>query len=243
MSLGVIINIAIGAVIAIAALIGVLAGFTRQFSKPLVGIVGILGSVALVMLLYPLIFNTGILDGFVTKATGWFTADFYSRPIYDVESFQAAISDNYLRIFSGSAERLLVRMQTLLGTEEVTIGAFFGRAIVNVIIEFAMWLIFYLIIKYFLFGVKYLLGKITQVVVFKTIDRILGLAWALLWTYLILVAIVLTAGEIVVAQFAPDFEAKLAEWITSASLLRLAHDTNVIGSFIANIIGVRLVTL
>ena len=242
MTVGVIINIGIGFIIALAAIIGLAVGFCRQFSKPLVGIVAILGAIILVMILYPIIFQTGILNGFVEKVRGWFADDFYAREIRDVESFQAAIADNYLSIFSGSAERVFTRMQIVLeGAEVMTIGDFFARAFVNVVIEFTMWLVFYLIIKYFLYGVKYLLCKITQVVVFKSIDRILGIAWSLLWTYLITVGIILTAGELVVVQFFPGFEETVAGWIRESSLLQLAHDTNVLGSFIANVLAMPLV--
>ena len=242
MTVGVLINLGIGLIIAVAAIVGLAVGFCRQFSKPLVGIVAILGAIILVMIIYPLIFSTGILNGFLEKATGWFSDDFYTREITDVESFRAAISDNYLNIFAGSADRIFTRMQLVLKDAEVmTIGGFFGRAIVNVVMEFSMWLIFYLIIKYFLYGVKYLLCKITQVVVFKSIDRILGIAWSLVWTYLIVVGIILTAGEIAVVQFVPDFEQTFAQWIIDASLLKLAHDTNVLGSFFANILAMPLV--
>ena len=242
MTIGVIINLGVGLVIAIAAIVGLAVGFCRQFSKPLVGIVAILGAIILVMILYPIILNTGILNGFIEKATGWFSDEFYTRQITSLESFQEAISDNYLRIFSGSAETVYTRMEaTLAGTETMTIGAFFGRTIVNAIMEFSMWLVFYLIIKYFLYGVKYLLCKITQVVVFKSIDKILGIVWSLIWTYIIVVGVILTAGEIVIVQFFPGMETTIADAIRDASLLKLAHDTNVLGSFVSSILSMRLI--
>ena len=245
MTVGVILNIVVGLIIAVAAIIGLAVGFCRQFSKPLVGIVSILGAMLLVAVIYPLIINTGILNGFVEKASGWFSAEYYTRPVTDIESFRTAISDNYLRIFSGSDEWVFAKMTSVLEGSgmEMTIGNFFGRAFVNIVIQFAMWIVFYLVIKYFLYGVKYLLGKITQVIVFKSIDRILGIAWSLLWTYLIVVGIVLTAGEIVIVQFFPGVEETVATWISDASLLKLAHDTNVLGSFIANIMGMSLINV
>ena len=244
MDTGLLINIGVGVLIAIAAVIGVVVGFSRQFSKPLVVLVSLVVAIIVVMLCYPLIFNTGILDGFVTKATGWFKKDFYSRPITDLDSLQAAISDNYLRVLSGQGDKLLTRMQSVLhGVDEMTLGAFFGRVIVNVIIEFSMWLVCYLIVKYFLYGVKYLLCRITEVVVFKSIDRILGIVWSLLLTYIIAVGILLTASEIIVVQFFPNAEPSLAQQIEKASIIRLAHDTNVLGSFVANLLNMPLVTL
>ena len=243
--MGVFINIGIGVIIAIAAIVGLAVGFCRQFSKPLVGIVAILGAIILTMILYPLIFSTGIFDKFVAKACGWFTAEYYQRPVTDVETFQAAISDNYLRILSGSANWVFGQMKNVLTDSGLdwTIGNFFGRAIVNIILEFSLWLILYLIIKYFLYGVKYLLSKITQVVVFKTIDRVLGLVWSLLWTYIIVVAVILTAGELVIVQFFPGFEPTAAGWIKDAALLKFFHDTNVFGSLIGNMLNIPLISV
>lgn len=245
MTIGVIINIGIGLVIAIAAIVGLAVGFCRQFSKPLVGIVAILGAIILTMILYPLIFSTGIFDKFVAKACGWFTTEFYQRPVTDIESFQAAISDNYLRILSGSSGWVFNQMSNVLTDSGLdwTIGNFLGRAIVNIILEFSMWLILYLIIKYFLYGVKYLLGKITQVVVFKTIDRVLGLVWSLIWTYLIVVCVILTTGELVIVQFFPGLEPTVAGWIKDSVLLKFFHDTNVLGSLVANILTMPLVAV
>lgn len=244
MSIGLIITIGLGVVIAIAAIVGLVVGFTRQFSKPLVGLFAIIGAIIVVTLVYPLIFNTGIFNGFIEKVTGWFSADFYTTPITSAESFQEAVSGNYLRILSGSAEKIFARMQTTLaGAEVLTIGSFFGTLLVNFLMKFVLWLVSYLIIKYFLFGIKYLLCKVTQVVVFKSIDKILGLIWSLLWTYVIVVGIILTVGELVIVQFVPSFESTFAQWITDSALLKAAHDSNIIGSFIANLLGMPLVTL
>lgn len=245
MTLGVLINIGMSLIIAIAAIVGLAVGFTRQFSKPLVSILAILGAIILTMVLYPLIFNTGIFNGFVAKASSWFSAEFYSRPITDIESFNAAIKDNYLRILAGSDKWVFAQMTNVLQNSglEFTFGNFFGRLIVNAIIEFAMWLILYLIIKYFLYGVKYLLCKITQVVVFKSIDRILGIAWSLIWTYIIVIGLILTVSEIVIVQFIPGFESTVASAIKQSVLLKLAHDTNILGSFISNILAMKLINV
>ena len=243
-NIGLLTDISIGILIAVAVAVGIAIGFCRQFSKPLVVIVSTLSAIIIVMLVYPLIFNTGILNGFVSKATGWFSKDFYTREITDYESFRAAISDNYLRVLTGSADKVFARMQKVLeGADTMTIGSFFGLTLVNCIMEFAIWLVAYLIIKYFLYGVKYLLCRITEVVVFKSIDRIFGLVWSLLITYFIVVGIILTAGELTVIKFFPQYEEAFAETISQAKLLKLAHDTNVLGSFLANLLNVSLITV
>ena len=243
--IGIIIDVVIAVVILVAVIVGLARGFCRQFSRPLVGIISIVGAIALVTIVYPLITSTGILNGFMAKASGWFTPEFYKTKIDSVETLQATISDNYLRILSGSADRFYARMEgLLLGTDfDITIGNFFGVTIVNIICELVMWIVFYLVIKYMLFGIKYLLKKITSVVVFKSIDKILGLIWSLAWTYVITVGIVLTTGEIVLGQFLPDFAAKVTPYMSQSVLLSFFHGTNVLGSFIANILGMNLLSL
>ena len=229
--IGIIFDVVIGVVILVAVIVGLARGFCKQFSRPLVGLISIIGAIALVTIIYPLIVSTGILNGFMTTTSNWFTPDFYQTKIDSVETLQATISDNYLRILSGSAEGFFARMEgLLLGTDfDMTIGNFFGVTIVNIICEFSMWIILYLAIKYLLFGIKYLLGKITKVVVFKSIDKILGLVWSLALTYIITVGLILTTGEIVLTQFLPDFADKVTPYMSQSVLLSFFHGTNVLG--------------
>ena len=245
MSVGLFIDLGLGAALLLAALVGILYGFCRQFSRALVSIISVISAIALVALVYPLIRQTGILNGFTGAAAGWFKPELYSTPITDAESLRATISNNYLRILSGTSDKMYERMVTMLGNYsiELTIGNFFGQIIVNVIFEFIMWLVFYLAIKYLLVGIKYLIEKITQVVVFKSIDKIIGIIWAAIWTYFIMIGVVLTTSEIVVAQFMPDYTTAFAGWIQNSTLLKFAHNTNVLGSFISNLLGTKLIDL
>ena len=243
--LGIITDVLIGLAFLIALIVGLARGFCRQFSRPLVGLISIIGGIALVGIIYPLIVGTGVLNGFVTSAAGWFTKDFYTTQIDSVETLQATIADNYLHILSGSAPQLYARMEGMLvGTDlEMTLGNFFGLIIVNVICEFGMWVILYLAIKYLLFGIKFLLEKITLVVVFKSVDKIFGLVWSMLWTYIIVIGAMLTTSEVVFTKFLPDMVPSFAEFIKNSALLNFFHGTNVLGSFVANLLGVSLIVV
>ena len=245
MSVGLFIDIGLGASLLFAVVVGIVYGFCRQFSRALVSIISVISAIALVSLVYQLIRQTGILNGFTTTIAGWFKPDFYTTAITDAEALKAAISNNYLRVLSGTADKMYERMVAMLGNYsiELTIGNFFGQIIVNVVIEFVMWLALYLAIKYLLVGIKYLLEKITEVVVFKSIDKILGVIWASIWTYFIVVGIILTTSEIVVAQFITDYDATFASWIQNSTLLKFAHNTNVLGSFLSNLLGTKLIDL
>lgn len=235
----------LGIAILVAIIVGLARGFCRQFSRPLVGLFAIIGGAALTTLIYPLITSTGILNGFMQTAAGWFKPEFYRTTIDSVETLQATIADNYMRILSSSAESLYARMGAVLADTglEMTIGNFLGVSFVNLICQFGMWVVFYIAIKYLLFGIRFLLKKITLVVVFKSIDKIFGLVWSLMWTYIIVVTITLTTGEIVLTRFLPDFAVKFADFVNQTTLLKLCHNSNVLGSYIAEMLGMSLVTL
>ncbi len=243
--MGIIIDIAVGVIFFVALIVGVCMGMCRQFSRPLVGIVSIAGAICLTAVIYPLFALTAPMISFVSTAAGWFTNPIYSVAVGSVEELQQAISGSYLAVLNGVADKMFPYMQGILENTglDITIGNFFGKIIVNVIVEFALWLAFYLAIKYLLFGIKYLLKKITSVVVFKSIDKIFGIIWSVALTYVIVVGIVLSAFEIVVSLAAPGFAETLSSWIAGTTVLKFLHNTNVLGSFIANMFGLPLLTL
>lgn len=245
MSVGNFIDIGIGVVILIAIVAGLARGFCKQFSRPLVVVISTIAAIFLVAIVYPLIIGTGILNGFIVKATSWFSGDFYTAPITNVEALRGIMTDNHLTFLSGSAHKIYNHMVLMLSKTsfDVTIGSYFGLIFVNIICEFGIWLVFYLVFRLLLHGIKYLLNKMTEVLVFKSIDKFFGLIWSLLCTYFIVVGIILTLSEIVITQFFPGIEATVANWISDSILLNFAHSTNALGSFIANLLGVNLITL
>ena len=245
LSMGLIIDILLGLAFLSAIIAGAIRGFCKQFTVPLLTTVSVLSASFLVAFVYPYITRSGILDWLTADVSGWFSADFYKVPIDSVETLQQTISGNYLRIISGMSENMYYRMVLMLEDSnfEITIGNFFGQSIVNSIVELILWILAYLAVKYLLKGIRYLLQKITKVVVFKTIDKIFGLIWAVIFTYFIVVGLALTGTEIIIAQFTPNFEPTFAQWITNSTLLKFAHNTNFFGSFLAEIFGLNMISL
>ena len=243
--MGLFINVGIGAIIAIAVIVGLILGFCKQFSKRLCAIASILIAIILVNVLFPLVAKTGVLDKLTNKVSSWFTPKFFSVVINDAETLKKTISGNFLSVLSSASDQVFAFMEGVLGGTnlKMTLGNFFARVIVSSVCETILWLALYLIIKYFLFGVKYLLSKISKVVVFKSIDKIFGMLWAVACTYLIVVGVVLTVGEIVVVQFIPKAEPTLAKYISQSILLKVAHETNLIGSYVASAFNLSLVKL
>ena len=232
--IGTFIDLGFGVIILIAVIVGLSAGFSRQFSRPLVGLIAIFGAIGLTAVIYALISPLGFYLGLEDKAIGLFTADFYTQEATDAESLSVILSGGYLRLLATSSELIWGNMVAM---DTVTLGAYFGKLLVKVAAQFLIWLVLYLAIKYLLFGMKYLMTKISRVVVFKSIDKIFGLVWSLGLTYIVVVSIIMTVGELVVVQFFPNIGEIATEYLAQTSMVKFLHNTNMIGSFISTILN------
>ena len=232
--LGTFVDLGFGVILLIAVIVGLAAGFSRQFSRPLCGLIAIFGALGLTAVLYTIISRLGFYASLEAKATGLFSAGFYSEEASDAESLAAILSGSYLRILTSSAELIWGKM---LAAEVTTLGAYFGQLLVRVAAQFLIWLVLYLAIKYLLFGIKYLMTKISRVVVFKSIDKIFGLVWSLTLTYIVVVSVILTTGELVLGKFFADIANTASDIVAQTSLAKFFHNTNVIGSFISTLLG------
>ena len=232
--LGTFIDVGFGVIILIAVIVGLAVGFSRQFSRPMCGLIAIFGAIGLTVVIYTLISPLNFYLGLEEKATGWFQAAFYSKEASDADSLAAILSGSYLRILTSSAENIWERM---VSDGVNTLGAFFGKLAVKVISQFLIWLVLYLAIKYLLLGIKYLMTKISRVVVFKSVDRIFGLVWSLTLTYIVVISIVLTTGELVLNKFFPEIADIMAKYLADTSMTKFFHNTNVVGSFISDILN------
>ena len=238
--MGTFIDIGLAVIVLIAVFVGLAEGFSRQFSRPLCGLIAIFGAIALTAFLFTLISNLAFYTGLEAKAIGWFKADFYSQPATDVDSLSAILSAGYLRLLANSAEMIWGKMSAM---GVATLGEYFGKSIMKLLAQFVIWLVLYLAIKYLLFGIKYLMTKIARVVVLKSIDRIIGLVWSLALTYIIVIGIILTTGELVLGKFFPAIADLVSSYIAQTTVVKLLHNTNVIGSLVSTILNWPLLTL
>ena len=238
--IGTFIDIGFAVIILIAVFVGLAEGFSRQFSRPLCGLIAIFGAIGLTAFLYTLISPLGFYTGLEEKGIALFKADFYSQQASDADSLAVILSGGYLRILTSSSEMIWGNMQAMGVT---TLGEYFGKLLIKVAAQFLMWVVLYLAIKYLLFGIKYLMTKIARVVVFKSIDKIFGLVWSLAITYIIVISLILTAGELVLGKFLPDIGNTVAEYIAQTSVVKFLHNTNMFGSFLSDILGWPLLAI
>lgn len=237
--MGLAIDIGIGVVVLVAAVIGLIKGFHNQFTKGLCSFLALCIAIALTVLIAPLVRPLGFYVGWQNSAAGWFSAEYFSAEVHSTEELTAVLEGTPLGILKNMSEQLYSDMQSMQLT---TLGQFFGAAIINIIAAFVIWLILYLIIKFALYGVKRLLNKASEVPVLKTIDKIFGFIWAEAMTYLVVVVLILTIGEIVVIKFLPSNIETVRGVIESSHVLSFLHNFN-LGSVFAKLMGVDLSVL
>lgn len=234
------IDIGIGVILLVSAIVGIIRGFHKQFTKGVCSFVAFFAAIAVTALLLPPIRGLDFYQGFQNTTTGWFSADFFTTRVNSAEELRVTLENSALSILSGIADQTFESMQI---AQVDTLGRFFGNAIVNVVAAFIVWLAFYLIIKFALFGLRALLTKAATLPVLKSIDKIFGFIWAEALTYLVVVSLLLTVIEIVVVQFLGDWVDPLKDIVANSKLLNVAHNINVIGSAIAKVFGVDLTAL
>lgn len=233
------IDIGIGVIILIAAIVGLIKGFHNQFTKGFCSFVALCAAIALAAIIAPLIRPFGFYTNLQNTATGWFTAEYLSVEVHSAEELSSVLEGTTLAILAGASDQIFGKMQE---SQIATLGKFFGSVIINVIAAFIIWLILYLILKFALYGVRVLLKKASEMPVLKSIDKIFGFIWAEVITYLIVIVFILTAAEIVIIQFIPSAIEPVRNIIGSSHILSFLHNFN-LGSVLARFLGLDLTAL
>ena len=234
--MGVLVDIIIAAIFAIALIIGAIKGFLKQISA-LRGLVAFVGAIILTAFIINLLQPTGLYHSFTDVTSGWFGDELLNVRISSHTQLALVLSEHgTLKILTGLSEVLFDDMQSIslaTGTPCDTLAAFFGHYVANLILGFVMWLILLLLLLAIFKGIIKLMKNIIIMPTFKTVDRILGAIWSLALTYLILISLLFATAESLLIKFLPDTWATMRDFISNTTILLWLHDTNIIGELIA----------
>ncbi len=233
-------DIAVCAIILIAIIVGLVKGFSKQFSGGLCSLIAFLGSIVLTFVLLPYIKKMALFSSFAGTAGGWFKGDAFTVTINSLEELNAVLQESILRILSKLSERIFNTMQELSLN---TLGAYMGHVVAGLIVGIVLWIILFVILIYILRGIKALLGKMSKLPVLKTFDRIFGLIWSIAVTYLFVIGIALTAIEIIIIKLIPAGQEPLIQIIEESHIFSFLHSTNIIGENIAKLFNIDLLSL
>ncbi len=168
------VSIAIIAVVLFSFIIGLVKGFSKVFTKGVCRLIAIVGAAAVAWILSTQVAPVvNLIDNsLVPIASGWFTSGILGKEIASAQQLQELLSSQIvLSVFSGASGTIY---DLLVSNSLKTLGGLLGMYIIKILALIVMWLVVYLIVKYLLFGIKYLLTEIAKVPVFSTIDKVIG---------------------------------------------------------------------
>lgn len=234
------VDIGISAILLLAILIGALRGFAKQFTSGFCGLIGLVGSIGLTILILPAVHRAGLLTGFAATASGWFSGETFIAEISSAEQLNEALSSGFLRILSKLSPRIWTTMETQGMT---TLGAYFGDLCARFIVGIIVWIVLILIFKLIFWGIRRLLRKLASLPVLHTLDKIFGAIWSFAVAYIVVVCVILTVVEIVAVKWLPNVRDTIWGIVSQTKVLQFLHETNLFGSYVAQLLNVDLSTL
>lgn len=242
-----IIDFVVIAIFLIALIVGMAKGFSRQFSVGVCALLGFVGATAATWLLSDTVMNIPFVHSLHTTFAGWFKAEQLNAVVdttMSVADGTAAVSallgETSFKFVSFFSETIY---NTMVASQVDTIAAMFGLVIVEMIVDIVMWIVFYLIVYYIFRALRMLLLRITEIGVFRVVDRLIGAVVAVAICYCVLVVIVMTGTEVALAKWATDWEKPFYDIVEQSPVLTFLHSTNVIGGMLAKAMGMTLPAL
>ena len=244
--MGILLDALVCAVFVVALIVGVSQGFVKQLSKLLRGLVAFAGSIVLTALVISFLKPTPIFLTLAQGAAGWFTDDTMIIIVNSPDDLAMVLAQhNTLKILSGLSSVLYNDMVNISSELYVcnTLGTLLGYHIAALIFGFVLWILLLLTLRLMFKGLIGLMKEIIVMPAFKTLDRVLGGIWVLVFTYIIFIGIILGGIEAAILKFMPDSWATLENLIGNTTILLWVHDTNVIGQLIAGLLNVTIPSL
>lgn len=238
------VDIGIGAILLIAIIVGLIMGFAKQFTKGLCGFIGFVGAIGLTIIIIPALHTAGTLNGFSSAAASWFSGEAFIAQISTQDELIATLnSSGILSILTN--ESISGRIWSTMSAAEMhTLGEYFGDICARLISGIVLWIVLLIIIKFIFLGIRVGFEKLSALPVLHTLDKIFGILWSVMVTYIILVVLVMTVGEIVIVKWLPEnIQETLRTLVETSTVFKALHNTNIVGAYLARLIGIDLATL
>ena len=244
---GTVIDIILGVILLIAIISGLVKGLSGQFTVILCALAATIFATVLTTMLSHPIMNIPVIASWQSIPTGWFTQEPLNTAVdltMSAELGAQKIAEllgetplSFMSFFSATIYSAMVSKSL------ATIAQFFGAFLLETFIDIVLWIVLYIAVYYLLRGFRALIRKIAEVPFFRVLDRLFGIIWSVAMTYLVIVVLLLTGTEIVIAKWFADFQPTFYQYVEQSVLLSNAHSTNVLGAMIAQFFDVVLPTL
>jgi len=237
MTTGVIVDLVIVGIFLIAIIIGLVKGFNNLFMGFLSELGGLLVAGALCVVVANKLIAIPKIASLASVFAGWFKSANLTMEIESLEALTTLLSTGVLSVLSGKADAIWGKMQQYSVN---TLAGYLGNVLLKVFASALCFIVILLVVRLLLNGLRALIQKLNKHTAFKVINMIFGVVWTVTATYLIVVVICLTGAELVVAKWfetsLPSLQAALAD----SALLKLLHNSNIIGQYISQALGIAL---
>ena len=237
MTTGVIIDVALVAVFLIALIVGLVKGFNKLFMGFLSTIGGLAIAAALCVVVANKLIEIPQIQQLAQVFAGWFNRPNLQMEISSLEELTTLLSSGLLALLSGRADAIWQKMQ---GYQVNTLAGYYGHVVLKVFASVLCFIVLIIVVRLILNGICKLLQKLNKFTVFKVINMVLGAAWAVGITYLVVVSVVLTGAELVLAKWFSDLIPVVQSEVADSAVLRLLHSTNIIGQYAAQAFSLPL---
>ncbi len=156
--------------------------------------------------------------------------------VASLEELTELMSSGALKLLSTQAENIWKSMESL---ELYTIAGVYGNQLFGYIVYGGTFLVTFLLAIYLVRLMRITFKAVNKIEFFRLFDKILGCIFSIVATYIIVVVLLSTA-EIVVAKWLPKYLELVMKTIYSSKILSLVHSTNVIGALLASLLKVTL---
>lgn len=232
------VDIGISVIFVIAVLVGAIKGFAKQFNKVFCGFLGLIGAIALTVLIVPALQKAGLINSFSSVATNWFKKESFTTVIASHEELTDVMSSGSLKILSKLSSRIWFSMQTY---QMGTLGEYFGDLCARVISGVVIWIALLLLFKLVFWAIRFLLKKLSKLPVLRTLDKIFGALWGLVIAVVVMFVLI-TTFEIVIIKWMPN-AIDLQSLVNDSAVYQFLHEINVAGAQLAKMMGIDLAAL
>ena len=238
MTAGTIIDLAIVGIFLIAIIVGLVKGFNKLFMGFLSEIGGLVVAGFLCVIVASKLIALPQIAQLSSTFAGWFSKmEIANLEITSLEQLTTLLSAGALSFLSGQAETIWAKMQELSVT---TLGGYLGHVLLKIFASVLCFIVILIVVRLVLKGICALFQKLNKHTFFKVFNMIFGAVWAIAVTYLVVVGILLTGAELVVAKFFESNIPAIQAIVADSAVLKLLHDTNVLGSLISQLLSIPL---
>ena len=240
MNTGIIIDLALVVVFMVALIIGLVKGFNKLFMGFLAELGGLAIAGALCVVIANKLLSVPQIHAFADTIGTWFKKPNLNVEIGSLEELTTLLSTGVLRLLAGRSELLWSKMQ-LHSTN--TLAGLYGHFILKAFTILICFIVVLILVRLVVNLICSLLQKLNKFTAWKIVNMLLGAVWTTVVAYILVVGVLLTGAELAISHWMADSIPVIQSALAESIILKILHNTNIIGQFISQSLAIPLPNL